>query len=149
MQSLHSPPSDFISNQKISTYLCLQVAGSGPFDVTRAYNLAVKHSRGSRILKLDADNIIAKNFVAMHPFYEKVFYSGNWQAARSENERHLNGVFLVNRVDWATVNGFDERIVGYGYDDDDLNLRLQKSVSNFYITRPKMSVMHELSLFSL
>jgi hypothetical protein len=100
------------------------VEGSGKFDLTRAYNLAVRHSRGSRIMKLDSDNVILPDFVKMHPRMPGVFYAGNWKSARSENERHLNGVYFVDRATWARANGFDERIVGYGHDDDNLHMRL-------------------------
>jgi hypothetical protein len=101
-----------------------QVEGNGKFDLTRAYNLAVRHSHGSRIMELDSDNKILPDFVKMHPQVAGVFYAENWESARSENERHLNGVYFVDRATWARANGFDERIIGYGHDNDNLHMQL-------------------------
>lgn len=121
----HEPPSKRIIS-RCTTLPEFQVQGTGKFAITRAYNFAARHSRGSRILKLDADSILLPKFVEHHPHVGGIYYAGNWKAARSENERHLNGVLFVDRATWAAANGFDERIVGYGHDDDNLQMRLSR-----------------------
>lgn len=55
------------------------------------------------------------------------FYSGHYGAARSENERHMNGALLVKRADLLAIGGYDERVQTYGFDDEDLYARLVAS----------------------
>ena len=93
--------------------------------LTRACNLAAFHSRGQYIMKLDSDVLLSVDFFDHHPLLERSFYAGNWKQARVENERHLNGIFFTRREDFMRVNGYDERIVSYGWDDDDLYRRLE------------------------
>jgi len=45
--------------------------------------------------------------------------------ARGENDRHLNGVFMAARSSFLDVNGYDERITLYGYDDSHLYHQMQ------------------------
>lgn len=52
------------------------------------------------------------------------FYSGHYGAARSENERHINGALVVKRADLQAIGGYDERLQSYGFDDEDLYARL-------------------------
>lgn len=52
------------------------------------------------------------------------FYSGHYEAARSENERHMNGALVVKRADLLAIGGYDERLQTYGWDDEDLYARL-------------------------
>ncbi|GAB0498150.1 hypothetical protein MMPV_009491 [Pyropia vietnamensis] len=55
------------------------------------------------------------------------FYSGHYGAARSENERHMNGALVVKRADLLAIGGYDERLQTYGWDDEDLYRRLVAS----------------------
>lgn len=55
------------------------------------------------------------------------FYSGHYGAARSENERHMNGALVVKRADLLAIGGYDERLQTYGWDDEDLYGRLVAS----------------------
>lgn len=55
------------------------------------------------------------------------FYSGHYGAARTENERHMNGALVVKRADLLAIGGYDERLQTYGWDDEDLYRRLVAS----------------------
>ena len=48
----------------------------------------------------------------------------NGNIARNENEIHFNGQLICNTTDFKVVNGYNERITTYGYDDTDLYDRL-------------------------
>jgi hypothetical protein len=93
--------------------------------LSRAINLAVFYFQFTeKILKLDADFVLETDFVRNHPLHPGMFYAGNYKMARNENEKHLNGLVYLWRSDFIAVNGYDERIVSYGWEDDDLYSRL-------------------------
>lgn len=95
------------------------------------FNLGLRFATRSHILKLDADVHLKESFDERHRFdvtgrnASRIFYAGDWLRARDENERHLNGVVYARLDDLLTVNGWNERIVTYGYDDNDLYERLE------------------------
>ncbi|KAJ3088602.1 hypothetical protein HK102_008380 [Quaeritorhiza haematococci] len=76
------------------------------------------------MLKTDCDTLIQEDFFSAHPRRPGIYYAGDWRTARHQNEQHLNGVFFVRYSDFHKVNGFDERIQTYGWDDSDLYARL-------------------------
>lgn len=98
-----------------------------------AYNIASKISlldpkldKDTWMLKLDCDTFMYDDFFSVHPQLEKTLYSGNFNLARNENEMHLNGILYAPLATFREVNGYDERIQTYGWDDDNLYARLQK-----------------------
>ena len=70
---------------------------------------------------------------------KSVFFTGNWQNARTAQENFLNGILLVARRDFFNVNGYSEYITTYGWDDSDIYKRLlsasyeQKFITNDYV----------------
>jgi hypothetical protein len=77
------------------------------------------------MLKLDCDTFLFEDFFSIHPQLDKSLYFGNYKLARNENERHLNGIIYTPLSTFREVNGYDERIQTYGWDDDNLYSRLQ------------------------
>ncbi len=92
-----------------------------------AFNLAARLTRHSIILKIDADTKILPGFFEHHWLTPGIFYCGNWRLARNENEAHLNGNLFLYRQDFFKVNGYNEFIKTYGWDDSDLFDRLESS----------------------
>lgn len=97
------------------------------------FNLGLRFATGTGVLKLDADiSLVPAALGEEGPFFEAhrlapgSFYAGDWRTARDENERHLSGVIYARRVDLLAANGWNERIVTYGYDDCDLYDRLSR-----------------------
>ena len=90
-----------------------------------AYNLAASLTSRTRILKMDADVKLSTDFFQHHPLHPGIFYTGNWKIARNENERHLHGTCFIWREDFFAVNGYNEFIKSYGWDDIDLYDRLE------------------------
>jgi hypothetical protein len=90
-----------------------------------AYNLAARLTTRSMLLKMDADVKIYDRFFEAHPLTPGMFYTGNWALGRDENETHLNGVAFLYRDDFFSVNGYNEYIKTYGWEDSDLYLRLE------------------------
>ncbi len=90
-----------------------------------AYNLAARMASHSELLKVDADVKVLPGFFEKHPLLPGRFYCGNWRIRRNDNEMHLNGIVYLDRDDFFTVNGYNEFIKFYGWDDSDLYLRLE------------------------
>jgi hypothetical protein len=76
---------------------------------------------------MDRLDVLERDFFHKHALTPEVFYCGNWRRARVDNERHLTGVLYVQKRHLLGVNGYNERIVTYGYEDDDLFERLERS----------------------
>ncbi|MCV2876235.1 galactosyltransferase-related protein [Rhodobacteraceae bacterium XHP0102] len=100
----------------------LRVEGQTQWCLTLAFNLGFRIARYDRILKLDADICLARDFFVQHPLGADEFYAGDWRAYDA-GQAHLNGVFYMHRCDLAKIGGFNEYIRSYGYDDDDLYAR--------------------------
>ena len=94
-----------------------------------AFNLALSYTNTEYILKLDCDTWLHKDFIKMNSLSGVGFRYGNWETARDDNDRHLNGVFFARTKHLRGVHGFDERLALYGWDDSDLYLRLERQVS--------------------
>lgn len=95
--------------------------------LSRAYNVAARLSSRGTLLKVDCDTVLSTGFVASHPLTGREFYAGDWRslATPTADERlHMNGMLMVRRADFAYINGYDERIVTYGWDDSDIVTRL-------------------------
>ena len=102
----------------------VRVAEQPHFKLTWAYNLAATFvPRGSAMLKVDCDTIVARDFLNEHPLHDGVFYAGDYRSATTDNDAHLNGVFHARAEDFQRVGGYDERIQSYGWDDSDLYRR--------------------------
>lgn len=90
---------------------------------SRAYNFGINLVTTDYVLKLDADTLI--NFEKFNNLdYSKydliIFYK----------ERYDPGNFLVTRNLFEKVNGFNEYIFGWGWEDHDLINRLIKNTKN-------------------
>ncbi|GAB0489730.1 hypothetical protein MMPV_000955 [Pyropia vietnamensis] len=95
--------------------------------LSRAYNIAARLSSRGTLLKVDCDTVLGAGFVAAHTLTGRDFFAGDWRslAAPTADERlHMNGMLMVRRADFAYINGYDERIVTYGWDDSDIVTRL-------------------------
>lgn len=88
-----------------------------------AYNLAASFVTTEEVLKLDCDSLISSDFIKFHTLTQGIFYSGNGTGTDA-NSHHLNGIFYGKTSDFWQSGGYDERIQTYGFDDDNLYLRL-------------------------
>ena len=90
-----------------------------------AYNLSARLTSKTRLLKIDADVKILPGFFSNHDLQHGRFFCGNWRKRRNDNEMHLNGMIYMHRDDFFKVNGYNEFIKFYGWDDSDLYQRLE------------------------
>ena len=93
--------------------------------LSHACNLAARLTSKSKILKMDADVKILPGFFEQHALEPGIFFTGNWKIAKDDNEKHLHGVSFMFRDSFFAVNGYNEFIKSYGWDDIDLYNRLE------------------------
>jgi hypothetical protein len=94
--------------------------------LTWAFNLGFRLARHGCILKADADIRLAPGFFAANPLSPGQAITGNWRTAPPGQE-YINGLFYIHRADLARVQGFNEHITRYGWDDDELYDRLTRA----------------------
>jgi len=102
----------------------VRVEGETDFYRTAAQNLGVSCASYDKILKLDSDVSLSEDFFETHVLEEGCFFVGDWRLARDENERYLHGNAFFFYSDFEVINGYDERIRTYGWDDSDFTERL-------------------------
>ncbi|KAI9142852.1 hypothetical protein BKA69DRAFT_1065030 [Paraphysoderma sedebokerense] len=92
-----------------------------------AFNIAARNTRYDKILKVDGDTLLDSDFVKAHSLPKGGFFAGNWRVSYKHgdlNIRHLNGIAFFHRHHFVNLlNGYDERINTYGWDDDNLYQR--------------------------
>lgn len=112
-----------IDNSKIR---CYRVENQTSWILTWAYNLAIMLTRFDKIIKVDCDIYLSPKFLASNNNFELLsnqhFYTGDWHKS---NQIHLNGQLVINKIDFLSVNGYNEFLTCYGYDDTDLYERLE------------------------
>lgn len=122
----------------------VNVVDPGAWVLSRAYNLAARFASGEWLFKVDCDTMLREDVLRnvvlpkgkvrsavsgrlpARADEDRFFYRYFWEHALTENDQHLNGIFLARAEDFRRVNGYDERITTYGWDDSDLYLRLEK-----------------------
>ena len=87
--------------------------------LTKCGNLAISLTTGDIVFHLDADVLILPSFKPECLHLEEGHFK-----ARYPKRSPLWGSFLVYRTDLLAVNGYNERIIGYAQDDEDLYDRL-------------------------
>mgnify|MGYP000930034008 CR=1 FL=1 len=112
---------DIENNPKI---VLVEVRNQPKWILAEAFNLAARFSTKDKILKLDADIVLKKDFFEKNGLKKKKFICGNWKKARNKNEKHLSGVLYCFRNDFFANKGYDEKMRYYGQEDIDLYNRL-------------------------
>ena len=92
--------------------------------LTKAFNLASRFVKYDKIVKIDADVSISSDFFQKFELRDGIFLAGNWESTGDENEMNLNGLVYLNTSDYLKVNGYNEHIQTYGWDDCDFYERL-------------------------
>jgi hypothetical protein len=108
--------------------LLARVVDQPSWQNARCHNLELQLAAKDLFLHLDGDHLLERSFFACHPMNksQEIFYSGFWHGLpRSiSDQRNLSGALLVPRAHLLGVGGYNERLVHYGSEDDDLWRRL-------------------------
>lgn len=100
----------------------IRVENAPRWNIAQAYNVGFRHASGERILKIDCDTRLS--CMPTPPPFGNTLYTGDWRSAG-----HLNGIVYVSRSVLEDVGGYDERLNRYGWDDDDLYRRIERSTN--------------------
>jgi hypothetical protein len=119
----------------------LRVEGESRWNLCRAYNFAVARCSGEWVLKLDADVWPTRAF---DPFVlaGRLSTEVGSICAFGHGPEGRKGQFLMARQLFQGVGGFNEFLVGYGFDDKDLRARLevQKGIAVDSLPREALEV---------
>jgi predicted glycosyltransferase involved in capsule biosynthesis len=110
-----------LNDKRIKYY---RVENEDSFIRTHAQNLAFRLAGYDKVLKLDSDIKLNSDFNSKNVLNEGTFIVGDWRCARNDNEKHLHGNILVNLKDFYKINGYNEFIKNYGWEDSDFTIRL-------------------------
>uniref|UniRef100_A0A6C0JKS1 F5/8 type C domain-containing protein n=1 Tax=viral metagenome TaxID=1070528 RepID=A0A6C0JKS1_9ZZZZ len=115
---------EFTNTLKDDRILYVRVPNETNFYRTYAQNLAGDLCKYNKICKLDSDIVLSDKFFENHPLTKGMFYVGEWLCARDENEKHTHGCTYLFTHDYLRINGYNEYIKSYGWDDSDFTNRL-------------------------
>jgi len=93
------------------------------FQMGKAKNVAALLASGEVICNLDADNLIGEGFVE----HIATLASPNTVVRASGNPGGAAGRIAMMRSDFVALGGYDERFIGWGYDENDLVERAKAS----------------------
>ena len=100
------------------------------FNMAHSKNMAVRLSNSDYVCLIDADNYTGRGYAeyaaSIFCAYKSCFIT------TISNKRNINQVDVLGRVcfkraDYETIEGFDEFMNNYGYDDFDFCNRLQRA----------------------
>lgn len=111
----------------LKSVLLVRVEGETDYYRTVAQNLGASFANYDKVLKLDSDISLKEDYFPVHALQENEFYVGDWKLARDENEKYTHGNIYLYTKDFFNVNGYDERIRSYGWEDSDFTQRLELS----------------------
>ncbi|EDM37813.1 hypothetical protein PBAL39_15349 [Pedobacter sp. BAL39] len=96
------------------------------YNMSHSRNMAFNLASGDILCNIDADNFTGKGFAA---YVQRMFHFNGAIFLTTHNIKHVNndvlGRICVRREDFQNVNGYDERMKHYGFDDFDLANRLE------------------------
>ncbi|QEP42028.1 glycosyltransferase [Ectothiorhodospiraceae bacterium BW-2] len=122
------PLTQFLQQQQLhdERVKIVRVEGQSRWILSYAFNLGFRVASYDKIIKADADILIYPSFFTQQQLLPKSVIAGNWRKVASE-QAHINGFFYIHRHDLLSINGFNEYLTRYGWDDNDIYQRLQQA----------------------
>lgn len=119
---------DWVKNnlmEHISTGLVKFYRTTEPSSFHRAHsrNVALRLATGDIVCNLDADNFLGEDF-AHFINYKFSFHEAMFLVSGLGNGSY--GRVCVKKEDFEQIRGYDEKMSGWGYEDDDLYARLER-----------------------
>lgn len=134
---MHQEMKAYINSGLLSYY---RTAEPEYFKRSHSRNMAFRLAGNSIICNVDADNYTGKDFA----FYINEHFEANTDGFLSVDyaERHFKftgslGRIVCRKSDFEELEGYDEKMEGYGYEDLDFIYRLKKSGKKPYFLKDK------------
>ena len=131
----------------VDSRICIvRVLGQKHWCNSKCHNLEMRLLEpGSLWLRLDNDTLVRKDFFERHPWKVGEFYAGNWRTVPLEidDKRNLAGTLFIDPKYVLDVNGYNERLVHYGREDDELYARL--SIRGYRWRELDLSILEHIS----
>ena len=109
---------DYIEKDILKYY---KTSEPNSFHRSHSRNVAMKLGSGDIICNLDADNFLGKDFA----FYVNFNFSFNEDIFLTSGIKNGSyGKVCVKKEHFIKIRGYDERMSGWGYEDDDLYFRI-------------------------
>jgi len=103
----------------------VRVEGQQHWCAARCHNVEILAARSEALLRIDSDVRLMPEFFQRHPLdSSKIFWNLAWQQCTCDEDRHLAGTVYSMRENFLLVKGYNEYMRAYGYEDDDIYLRL-------------------------
>ena len=126
---------------------CLVYPPLEMFSITKTANAGIRKAGAGVIVKTDIDCIFSQAAVNACKLVSKGFGVGlSYNMVNGPNDKHGTlwrgtvGTVAMVFDDWSKINGYDERMEGYGYDDGDLVVRAEGA--GIRINRPVVDFKH-------
>lgn len=105
----------------------IEVINETNYIASYANNIGFYFCKNEIILKLDADNIIINSELFFDNYFKydmcKHFIHYDWKNAKTENETHLNGIFITTKEQLKNNGYHNNNILFYGWEDCDIKNR--------------------------
>lgn len=121
------PLRDALSDFKDSRLNILRVEGEQYWLNAKCHNLELRMASNAGLLfRVDGDTLVSRDFFSSHPRDPRGFYALDWRTVPKDQDekRNLAGTLLIEPKYLLVVNGYNERLIHYGKEDDDLYDRL-------------------------
>lgn len=102
----------------------IEVRNQSNWEASRAFNVGFRAAHFSRVLKVDCDHKVRADFIANHALPKAAFYAGSRHLERASFDENLRGTLFIERKHFFRCGGYDERIIEYGGQQEDLLARL-------------------------
>ena len=105
----------------------IKVLGERHWCNSKCHNLEFRLAGNNDLLfRVDSDVLVRKDFFSKHHYDPQGFHSINWRTVipQVDDKRHLAGTLLIETKHLWTINGYNERLIHYGKEDDDIHNRL-------------------------
>lgn len=121
----------------------VKISNQPLYNHSQVLNTCIKYAKNDHILKMDVDYIL-NPYIKLNQWldidWEREFMAGSWNQNILDNKigfiEHLNGFMCIHKKHIQNVGGYNENFTGYGWEDCELYIRLQKELGLVKIIPP-------------